>query len=115
MVEVSESNKENLPTIKTALKAKVPILTAAERVDKFIVPLGYGITLTKFTEVIGYTGGDVRTLRKTLADNGMATVEYQGRNYVKYGDAMRILEAIYGQRPQTQMDAVDLVEQVLKD
>ena len=114
MVEINEA-KETMPKVKTSLKAKVTSEEAAKRMDKFIVPLGYGITLTKFTEVIGYTGGDVRTLRKTLAENNMALVEYQGRQYIKYGDAMMILETIYGERPITAKDADTLMKLIFND
>ena len=78
------------------LKAKVSGEEAAKRLQKFIVPLESGITLTKFTEAIGYTGGDVRSLRKALATNGMKTVEFGGKNYILQKDALALFAAIFG-------------------
>lgn len=78
------------------LKAKVTAEEAARRIAKFAIPLESGVTLTKFTEAIGYTGGDVRSLRKALAANNIATVEYGGKNYIRYSDAAKLLQVVYG-------------------
>ena len=112
-----EKNMEcdSKPEVVCSLKAKVSAEEAAKRMDKFVVPLDSGITLTKFTEVIGYTGGDVRSLRKALAANHMTTVEYDGKKYIRYRDAMELLTAIYGKRPITAKDAKRLMGIVFKD
>jgi len=82
--------------MKTSLKAKVTAKEAKSRLAKSIVTLCEGVTLTKFTEALGYTGGDVRSLRKTLADNGIKTVEFNKKQYIAKKDAVALLDAIVG-------------------
>jgi ATP-dependent protease HslVU (ClpYQ) ATPase subunit len=82
--------------MRVQLKAKIPAEQAKARFARSIVAIEEGITLTKFTEAIGYTGGDVRSLRKAISDNGLRTIAFNKRQYILKADAEKLLNAILG-------------------